>query len=195
MELKDILNELVDKRIRLEELYSVVGKCKNISESDRTCDVEPLDGSAEILGVRLQASISSHKGVVFIPKDKSEVLVTFINKDTGFVSVYSEIAKVVGVLEDDGEVDLKVKDTRLQMNKDGIVLNGGQLEGLPVLAKVVDRLNLIEKDINKAKLAFTSWTPTPQDGGAALKGSAASWFGQQLQSTTKNDIKNDKVKQ
>ena len=47
-------------------------------------------------------------------------------------------------------------------------MNGGSLGGLVKVEDITTRLNLIEKDINKLKQAFTSWSPVPQDGGAAL---------------------------
>ena len=61
---------------------------------------------------------------------------------------------------------------------------------------LTERLNIIEKDINKLKKVFSSsWTPVPQDGGAALKGAAASWAGATLTETQRSDYENEKVKQ
>ena len=59
----------------------------------------------------------------------------------------------------------------------------------------VERLNKIEQDINNLKQAFTSWTPTPQDGGAALKTVVASWSGSKLTETKVEDIESETIKQ
>jgi hypothetical protein len=52
----------------------------------------------------------------------------------------------------------------------------------------------LEKDVNALKSVFSGWTPISQDGGAALKSAAGTWFGQQLTVTSKSDIENDKIK-
>lgn len=74
-------------------------------------------------------------------------------------------------------------------------LNGGDNGGLVKIEKLTERLNKIEQDINKLKTVFsTTWTVTPQDGGAALRTAASTWAGALLQETQVSDMEDDKVK-
>lgn len=75
------------------------------------------------------------------------------------------------------------------------VFNGGQNGGMVKVVDNVNRLNLIEQDINNLKSAFTTWVVVAEDGGAALKAAAATWFGKQLTETQRSDIENTKVQQ
>ena len=71
-----------------------------VDESNRSCDVSPLDGGAMIYDVRLQASLDSAEGVCLIPAEGSQVIVTFINKQTGYVAACSSVDKVLVGLGD-----------------------------------------------------------------------------------------------
>lgn len=76
-----------------------------------------------------------------------------------------------------------------------IQFNKGELKGLPISDHVVDRLNIVEKDLNDLKQVFTSWVVAPQDGGAALKSAAGTWFGNTITETQYADIANEKITQ
>lgn len=73
-------------------------------------------------------------------------------------------------------------------------INGDGHGGLVKADAVKDRLNALEQDINTLKQVFAAWTPVTQDGGAALKGAAATWYAQQLTTTTSSQLQNPKVK-
>ena len=77
---------------------------------------------------------------------------------------------------------------------DKIEINGGKNGGLINIEDLVSHINTIEDDINNLKTAMSGWTPTPQDGGAALKGAVTSWAGQSITKTKKSDIEDDKIK-
>lgn len=198
MELGEILKGIFSNFMKGEEFYSKTGKVKNIDETERTCDVEPVDGSAEIFGVRLQASIKSNAGVVLIPKDGSFVTVTFMNKDTGYISQTTEVAKVIGKLEDDGEFDFTVGNSTLKVTKDEITFNGGQLNGLVILDKIVTKLNDHETAINTIASKFDSHVHPLTFGPPTTTGATsatASTSGVSLASTTNSDLENTKIKQ
>lgn len=76
---------------------------------------------------------------------------------------------------------------------DSIVINGGQNGGLINIQDLTDRLNTIERDLNTIKRVFNTWTPSPQDGGAALKTAAAQWSSDTITETTTADIEDQKV--
>ena len=77
------------------EPYSIVGKVLEVDESARTCDVQPLNGDADLLDIRLQAVQEMKDGVILVPKKGSWVIVTFLAKADGFVSERSNVEKIL----------------------------------------------------------------------------------------------------
>ena len=94
-----------------DEIYAKVCKVLEVNESEKTVDVKPIDDSAEIFDVRLQAE-SDTNGLVIYPKVDSMVLVVFINKNSAAVVNTSEIEKL----------DLVIEGVELQIDKDGFLL-------------------------------------------------------------------------
>jgi hypothetical protein len=95
-QIRGALNELLKNG---EELYAKVCEVTVVDEAAKTADVAPVDGSAEIFGVPLQADTQG-EGLVVYPKVGSHVLVVFTSKHT---------AAVCGVSEVDG---MSYKDTQ-----------------------------------------------------------------------------------
>lgn len=94
-----------------DEVYSVVCTVSNVT--NESCDCTPVNGDADFIGVRLQASVST--GIIIKPKDGSIVIVTMINKTTGYVAMFSEV--------------------------DSIVLNGDNYDGLVRVNDLTTKLN------------------------------------------------------
>ncbi|MGR3178298.1 MAG: hypothetical protein ACUZ8E_09620 [Candidatus Anammoxibacter sp.] len=94
MEIREILEEFINNELVKEQFYSQIGKAVNVNADKRTCDFEPISDIAKREGIRLQSLISESKGFVLIPKEGSDIVVTFLNKSTGFVSLTSEIEKI-----------------------------------------------------------------------------------------------------
>lgn len=92
------------------------------------------------------------------------------------------------------DIIIKSLDGNINVDANSIIMQGGEV-GIPESTSTVERLNKIEQDINNLKQAFTSWTPTPQDGGAALKTVVASWSGSKLTETKVEDIESETIKQ
>jgi len=164
MKIKEIIRELSESG---EQVYSLVCKVLSVDETNRTCEVEPIDGSAGIPETRLQANINLNSGFILFPAIDSHVVVCFLNKNAAFVALFSEVDKVH--------------------------LRGDQLGGLIKVEDLVTRLNNVENDLNDLKTVFNSWTPVSQDGGAALKTAAGTWFGSQIETTEKSHIENTNV--
>lgn len=166
-----------------------VGTVTAVDKTARTVDVEPLNEDAPLLGVNLQANQESTVGVVQIPRKGSFVMVGYVQDGAaGMVLLCDDIEEAQVVIKDAGTASIVV-------NEDGIVMNGGSLGGMVKVEDITKRLNLIEDDVNNLKKAFQSWTPVPQDGGAALKGGVSSWAGKQLVKSKRGDYENEKVKQ
>lgn len=200
--IKDLIRELAKGD---GEAYSLVCTVDSVDKEARTVDCTPVDEGAPLLGVNLQANQGSSFGVVSFPRVGSYVVVGFVSggsagvvlltDDIESVEVTTAEDKSRAVMDDDG-VRINVgNDTSAELTADGIVLNGGSLGGLVKVEELTGRLNTIENDINSLKSVFTGWVPAPQDGGAALKNSVASWAEQRLTPTKRGDYENEKVKQ
>jgi hypothetical protein len=61
----------------------------SVDKTANTCDVDPLDDSATIMGVDLNAD--KGEGVLLYPKEGSLVYVVMTTGATGFVAMFSEV--------------------------------------------------------------------------------------------------------
>jgi len=147
--------------------FGVMCTVKSIDSSNKLCDCTPVDESADILEVKLMASNS--EGFYVLPKVGSYVVVSLTSESTGFISMFSEV--------------------------DEIQLNGDNFGGLTKIDDVVAKLNQVENDLNTLKSVFSSWITVPNDGGAALKAGAATWYGSSITPTVNGDLENTTVKQ
>ena len=168
----DILKIWTDQN----ELYSVQGSVKSISESDRTCVVTPSDGGPDLQDVRLEAdhSTSASKGFFIVPAVGSLVIATFLNSTDAFLSAWTSIDKVIS------------KQTNW-------IFNDGANEGIVKSIETTNKLNNLENKVN-ALITFINahvhitvaptlptTVPTPPFTGAPLV------------PTIKTEIQNSKV--
>jgi hypothetical protein len=94
-----------------DEVYAKVCEVIEVNQSEKTIDVKPIDGTAEIFDVRLQAE-SETGGLVLFPKKGSAVLVVFINKNCAAVVNTSEITNY----------ELKIRNCEFSIDKEGFLL-------------------------------------------------------------------------
>ena len=152
----------------------LVGEVKSVDGESCTVDVAGL----EIDEVRLTAVNDGADGKLLLtPKEGSMVLLADMSggtlRDLAVVG-FTNVEKIEATIEQ-------------------ITLNGGDNGGLVNIKDLTNKLNNLEKDINKLKQAFTTWVPVPQDGGSSLKAGVASWAAQQLVQTQVSDIEDDKI--
>lgn len=159
-------------RERLENIGG--GKATNLYQgvvtdlSDVTCEVS-IDGLS-IPDVRLRAS--------------TEV-------DGAQIIVRPAVGSVVIVGSLTGDLDHLVV---LSMDRaEEVIINGGSLGGIVKVEELTNKLNTLEREINDIKQVLSSWTPVPNDGGAALKAAVASWAGKPLTLTRREDYEDTKV--
>ena len=141
------------------------GVARNVDADKGVCDVE-IEGKAPAKGALIG---NADSGVLTVPKEGSVVAVVWASPVTAVVVLTAEVEE--------------------------IRIMGGNLGGMVKVEELVKKLNAGEKDLNNLKQVFSTWTPVTQDGGAALRLAAATWYGQQLTETQKSDIENEKVKQ
>jgi hypothetical protein len=87
-----MIKELLLQLLQGEEIYSKV--CKVDAVNGMTCNVTPIDGDAPVNDVRIVADINSQNKWVPIPKVGSFVVVSFLTKDIGYVSMVSEVSEL-----------------------------------------------------------------------------------------------------
>ena len=161
------LRDAIREMVKVELPYTVLCTVAAVDLDDMLCDCEPLDEGGNILDVKLMSA--NEKGFLIVPKVGSTVLVSFMSEETGYISMFSEV--------------------------DEIQLNSDTFGGLVKVSDLVGKMNAIENDLNDIKQVFsTSWTPVPNDGGAALKTAAATWAGSTFTPTTDSELENTTVK-
>ena len=109
-----------------------------------------------------------------IPKEDSFIVASFFDRTTGFVSLTSELEKIL-------------------IDTDLVQYNGGNNGGMINIDDLVGQLNKVEDDLNALKSALSGWIPVPNDGGAALKVALANFIADTLTPTLATDMEDDKV--
>lgn len=149
-------------------------KVTSVDEEEKTMDAKGVSDELEYFDIELGSG-----SVILYPAVGSLCLIGIVEgmETNGFLISATEVEKI--------EVAASTE----------IILNGGTLQGLVKVKELTEKLNLIEKDINKLKQGFSSWAPKPQDGGASLQTALASYFSSKLTETKIEDIENEKIKQ
>ena len=139
--LNDILKKVINGELDKNRFYSEVGQVVSVDEDNMLCEVSFLSSNAN-KEVRLGSVISeddtakNSSSLIILPAVDSFVMVTFINQTTGFISLFSEVDKILyqignsyiqlddSFLELMGNSDNAVRysplDTELQLFKDAI---------------------------------------------------------------------------
>lgn len=116
-----------------DAIYSVVGVVDSVDKNKRTCDVKPTENKEAILyDVRLQATPEGSNGKVYFPAVGSVVVVTFLNKNTGYVALFSEV----------DSVEMVVGSQKMDFDKDGLLLESPQGS---LLSAWTDLLNILQE--------------------------------------------------
>lgn len=181
--IKEIIRQLAQGG---RQSVSLVCTVDAVDKTARTVDCTPLEESAPLLGVNLQANQESTFGVVAFPKVGSYVVVGFVaDGAAGIVLLTDEVE----------EIQVGIGNSSLVIRDEAILMNGGRLGGLVRIAELTTCINNIEKDINLLKSVFSGWTPVAQDGGAVLKRRVESWASSQLKLTKRSDYENKRIRQ
>lgn len=144
---------------------AIVGKV--ISVDGNTAVIENLETKAVYSNVRLQATAGA-AGMLLIPTVDSFVLVGRMDGNAGYVAMVSDV--------------------------DSIQMLDGTYGGLIKIDELVQKLNILEKELNDLKDQFTSWVVVPNDGGAALKALLVpTWTVPQITETVVADLENEDI--
>lgn len=124
------------KFARLLPKQTIIAKVIEVDRAKLTCDVEPADGGAAYVDVRLQSTIDdSDQGVFLIPKVGSFVTISIVSNDENYcyVAQYSEIDEFV----------YKIGDVEFSADKDGVRIKKGSESFMNILSDMIDELNKI----------------------------------------------------
>ena len=115
------------------EIYCKFCTVDSVDERARTVDCTPLDESAPLVGVNLQANQEGDTGVVCFPAVGSYVIVAFISPAVAAVVLCDKIDKAqlsIGktqITVDAEVVDVSLGDTSFRITPEGVLFNGGKL--------------------------------------------------------------------
>lgn len=143
-----------------------LAKVLSVDENENMCDVEPLNGDADMFDVRFRSELGSTAGFFAVPKIGSTVLVCQTSDTSGVVVCYSSVEKI------------------------SLMCDGEDNEGLVKVDYLFNRLRQIEQGLEQFKAMLTAHVhpsagvPSPQ-----LLSPLMPNFG----TTIKNDLQNDKV--
>lgn len=135
-----------------------IGTVKQVNEQEGTCNVE-REGRPQMHGVRLNAVIDDKVKDWFriIPAPGSYVLVMDLGDETeGVVMATSKVDKV----------SMRMGETTVVVNSDGVVINGGTLGGLIKIAELTAKVNELVD-------AFNTHTHVIASGAIKTQGSAS----------------------
>lgn len=141
--------------------------CKVISVDGLLCDCEPVNGDADILEVRLNAS--GLNGFVITPKVDSLVMVTKFERFEAFISSFSDV--------------------------ESIAFNGGENDGLVLVNELVTKLNNLENKVNTIISTFNTHVHSGVTTGAGSSAVTPTLVTGTLTPTIKNDIENPNITQ
>ena len=154
------------------ELYCKICTVDSVDAEARTVDCTPIDESAPLVGVNLQASQDSSVGVVLFPAVGSYVIVAFITPAVAAVVLCDKIDKAqlsIGktqITVDAEVVDTSLGDTSFRITSEGVQFNGGKLGGLLKIEQLTEKFNELIR-------AFNTHTHTIPVGGVPVTGTAA----------------------
>ena len=131
------INECIRRMAGIKDNLFKICTAKNISETDYSCDADPVDGSALITGVRLVSKTESHESTVVIPEDDSLILVAMLSNTDAYMMHADKAKKVL----------LKVGNTTIEITDGLIKMNGGNNNGLVLVDKMVTWMNKVYSDL------------------------------------------------
>lgn len=198
------------------ELYCKVCTVDAVYEDTRTIDCTPIDESAQLLSVNLQADQEQGVGVVQFPAEGSDVVVAFLSANVAVVVLTTEVTKTMltvgnteAIVEDNSvtlateKVSVEVKDKTAKIDVDGTTVefdgntttfNGGS-ETMANATDLKKQLTTMSGRIDAIINAISSAPVTAMDGGAAFKASLSSTLAPHL--ANKEDFSqmiDDKIK-
>jgi hypothetical protein len=139
---------------------------KAVDETDFTCDVITTGSAAQLEIDSVFLNAEQNDGFTKIPLVGSSVIVAISKKNLPYVILYSEITKVIVVISDGAPSPTY---TTITMQAGSITMNDGSFGGLTKTQELQTQIGKLNTQLQAVITALSAWTPSPNDGGAALK--------------------------
>ncbi|MBA9078935.1 hypothetical protein ACFFGQ_03580 [Rufibacter quisquiliarum] len=146
----------------------IMGTVTELNHQDRTCDISPEDGGADVLDVRLRPLVDGKDtGLNLTPAKGAHVVVLMIDENDGLLISCTELETF----------QVKVGQHQAKLDKEGWCFNSGDNGGLVNWPSLVEELNKTNSFVQAIAEALTQFVPVFGDGGAALKTFATTKLG------------------
>lgn len=119
-----------------DNLNAILCEVVSVDTSKRTCVVATVNADVEIKDVQLMAGVND--GMLLIPKVGSQVVIIYSKMTLPYISLYSELEKVICIVGDSG----------VEIAADSIQFNDGSFGGLVKIEQLVDKINALENLVN-----------------------------------------------
>lgn len=140
------LKRKIEERLNEWKDFSFIGEVISVNETENSCNVERSEGVV-YYNVRLNSIINEdEKGIVFIPKKGSKVLVERLGGSNElYVSLYSSLTKIKSNI---GEFSLSITEDGIDLESKKITINGGDNGGLIKIEELTDKINALVDKFN-----------------------------------------------
>lgn len=173
----------VAKTYNLDIVEIINATVVSVDKTARTCVVTPISGKSDTNIEDVGLMPERNDGEFKIPAVGSTVGVTMSTQVAPYIFSWSDLA----------EWYLVIGTTTIDVLAGTIKFGDGSFLGLVKVSDLTTKLNAIENDINTLKNVFATWAPVANDGGAALKVAAATWYGDTLTPTNQSEIENENI--
>jgi len=137
------------------ETVALVCTVDEVDKAARTVDCTPINEGAPLLGVNLQANQEADYGFCLFPEKGSFVVVGFVADGAAGVVLLTEkiesaeivIGDTSAVMNADG-FRLKTEKMSADINRENIIFNDGNFNGLVIIQKLTDKLNELKDTVN-----------------------------------------------
>lgn len=154
-EVRSLFAEFCNKVVKTGEL--ILANVVEVDSQERTCTI--IDDDTEYYGVRLQPITEGQSGVVLTPKAGAFVLVSRIEGGDLYVIAASEYDCL----------SAKIANTTLILDKDGIVANNGDNDGMVKIDKMIEWMKQVYNDLKKIQSGLSSHPVAGNDAPLGLK--------------------------
>lgn len=182
------------------ETVALVCTVDEVDKNARTIDCTPINEGAPLLGVNLQANQEADYGFCLFPEKGSFVAVGFVADGAAGVVLLTEkiesaeivIGDTSAVMDADG-LRIKTEKMSADINRDNIIFNGGDLNGLVVIQKLTDKLNELKDTVNDLITKYNTHVHVCAAPGSPCK--PVDVPAQTAKAFNKSDYENTKIKQ
>lgn len=200
--IKDTIRKLAQQD---GETVALVCTVDAVDKKARTIDCTPVNEGAPLLGVNLQANQGSDFGLVIYPEKGAFVVVGFMADGAAGLMLATDkiesaemvIGETAAAIDAEG-IRIKTAKMSADINKEDIIFNGGELDGLVIIQKLTDKLNELKDTVNSLINAYnnhTHITTATVGTGPAGTISPTTSKAQTAKPFKKSDYENTKIKQ